>query len=223
MRRSIMAPFLLAALASVVATAHAGSISGTLSGDATLTTTGTPGVYVQNFSGDGDDTLLGFFTSQSTSTVDFSNPPHILFTNGMISETFAQGTLSGTSSGSGTANGMGMAKVTIDFVITGGTGLFAGDTGDVTINATITKTSATTEAISGTYAGSLSSVPEPSSVALLATALAVGALVELRRRRHKAIGRPSDLAQLIQAEVDGGWISGVTSFTSVKARHSSCS
>jgi hypothetical protein len=47
------------------------NISGTISGDATLTPTGTPGVYVQNFSGDGDDTTFGSFTPASTSTRRF--------------------------------------------------------------------------------------------------------------------------------------------------------
>jgi hypothetical protein len=96
------------------------------------------------------------------STIDFSSPPNILITAGTLSETFLHGTLLGTASGSGTASGHGTATVTIDYVITGGTGLFAGATGEATLTATITSTSPTTESISnGTYVGSLTLVPDP--------------------------------------------------------------
>lgn len=105
--------------------------------------------------------------AQSTSTVDFSNPPNIVISDGSFTETFANGTLLGTSSGSGTANGKGTASVTLDFVIPGGTGYFAGATGDVSVSGTITSTSATTESFSGSYTGSLANVPEPSSLVLL--------------------------------------------------------
>lgn len=148
------------------------TLNGTFDGDATITPTASPGVYTQNFTGDGDDTTYGSFTPTSTSTVDFSNPPNILFSNGMLSAAFTNGTLTGTSSGTGTANGNGTAAFTIDWVITGGTGIFAGDTGDVTLMGTITTTSPTTEAISnGTYTGSLATTPEPSTAILLGTAL----------------------------------------------------
>jgi hypothetical protein len=188
MRRSIVAPLLVFVISGAMVTStHAGSISGTLSGDATLTSTATPNVYVQNFSGEGDDTILGAFTAASTSTVDFSNPPNILITDGMITETFSQGTtLFGTSSGSGTANGHGSATVSIDFVITGGTGFLAGATGEITITATITSTSATTETITGTYSGTLSSVPEPGTLTLLGPAIAVGAFAVRRNRKPVA-------------------------------------
>jgi hypothetical protein len=80
------------------------SISGTLSGDSTLTATGTPGDFVQNFTGSGDDTPYGHFTAQSPSAVDFSNPPNIIISGGSFTETFTSGTLFGTSSGSGSAS-----------------------------------------------------------------------------------------------------------------------
>src|ERR1700675_1230268 len=101
MRRPITAT-LIALVATVGLAVHVqgGVITGTLSGDSTLTPTITPGVFVQNFTGDGDDTTFGSFTPQSLSTIDFSNPPAILISNGMFSETFLQGTLFGTSSGS---------------------------------------------------------------------------------------------------------------------------
>jgi len=72
---------------------HAGPISGTLSGDSTLTPAGTPGIFVQTFTGDGDDTIYGSFTAQSGSTIDFSDPPHILISSGSFTEVFSQGTL----------------------------------------------------------------------------------------------------------------------------------
>ena len=189
MRRSITVPLLvLVAIGGAVVPARAGSLSGTLEGDAVETATGTPGVYTQNFTGDGDDTTYGAFTVQSMSTVDFSNPPNVTLSNGMITETFTQapylGTLFGTGSGSGTANGNGTADVTIDFVITGGTGYFAGDTGEVTITATIMVTGMNSASLTGTYAGSI--VPEPGTFTLLAPSMAMGAVVLFRGRRRKA-------------------------------------
>jgi hypothetical protein len=190
MRRSITAILLaFAALGGLVAPAHAGSISGTLSGDAVLTPTNSPGVYIQNYTGAGDDTVFGSSTAQSTSTIDFSNPPAITISSGMISQTFSSGTLFGTGSGSGTASGTGTATVTLDFVITGGTDFFAGATGQVTITAMITRTGATTESITGTYSGSLLTVPEPSTLVLLAPSVVCGAVVAFRRRRRESVER----------------------------------
>jgi len=170
-------------MVGLVLPVQGGSLSGTLSGDSTLTPTGTAGVYVQNFTGDGDDMTFGSFTPQGLSTIDFSKPPAITISDGMLSLMFSQGTLFGTTSGSGTANGHGTATFTIDFVITGGTGLFAGSTGEAAITGTITSTSPTTESITGSYVGSL--VPEPSSLALLAPAVGVGAVMVIRRRRRQ--------------------------------------
>jgi hypothetical protein len=171
----------IALMVGIVFPVQGGSISGTLSGDSTLTPTGTPGVYVQNFSGEGDDSTYSSFTPSSSSKIDFSNPPHILISDGNLSLSFSQGTWFGTTSGSGTGNGLGTATFTIDFLITGGTGLFAGATGEATITGTITTTSPTTESITGSYAGSL--VPEPSSLVLLAPAVVIGAVVVVRGRR----------------------------------------
>jgi hypothetical protein len=169
-RSSILSLVSVLVLGGLVAPIRAEVISGTFSGDATLTPTGTPGVFAQNFTGDGDDTTFGSFTPQSQSTIDFSHPPSITISNGMLSETFAQGVLNGTSSGDGTASGHGTATFTIDFVITGGTGIFMGATGNATLTGMITSTSATTESISGgTYTGSITLVPEPPGATLLAT------------------------------------------------------
>jgi hypothetical protein len=190
MRRSITALLVaLVALGGLVVPAHAGSISGTLEGDSTLTPTGPPGIFLQNFTGDGDDTTFGPFTPQSQSTIDFSNPPNILISNGTFLETFPFGTLFGTSSGSGTASGMGTATVTIDLVFTGGTGVFTGASGEVIFTGTITSTGATTASIDGTYVGTLFGVPEPGTLALLAQAVALGAVVLVRQRRRQAMAR----------------------------------
>jgi hypothetical protein len=161
----------LIVIASIAIPLHAGAISGTLSGDSTLTTTGSPGVFVQNFIGDGDDATFGSFTAASQSNIDFSKPPQIAISGGSLTETFSNGTLFGTSSGDGTASGQGTATVTVDFAITGGTGFFAGASGEVTASESITSTSPTTESITGSYTGSLTLAPEPGSLTLLAAGL----------------------------------------------------
>src|SRR5262249_24836894 len=61
--------------------ALAQSITGSFDGVGTLTPTGTSGIFIQNFVGDGTDTLFGAFTATSQSTVDFTNPPFIAITN----------------------------------------------------------------------------------------------------------------------------------------------
>ena len=72
MTRSV-APTLIAmvVIAGFAVPGHASTIniSGTFSGDPTLTPNGTPGVFVQNLTGDGDDTIYGSFTPTSQSTV----------------------------------------------------------------------------------------------------------------------------------------------------------
>jgi hypothetical protein len=174
------------ALWGVVVPAHAGSISGTFDGEATLTPTGTSGVYISNFTGDGDDTTFGSFSPSSQSTIDFSNPPHITVSNVMLQEVFSDGTLFGTGSGSGMGNGHGTATFTADIVFTGGTGIFAGATGEATLTGMITQTSPTTETISnGSYTGSLQLVPEPGTLAMLAPAFALGLGVVVRQRKLK--------------------------------------
>jgi PEP-CTERM motif len=163
---------LAVALASLAVPLRAGVITGSFDGVSTLTPTDMPGVFTQNFSGDGSDMTFGSFTAASQSLIDFSNPPDILISNAKLSEIFAGGTLLGTGSGSGTASGHGTATITIDYVVTGGTGIFAGAEGEVTVTAMLTQTSATTEAVSASYTGSLTTVPEPSTLALLVTGLA---------------------------------------------------
>jgi len=181
----------LVVIGGLVVPVQGGKISGTFSGDATLTTQ-TPGVFVENFTGDGNDTTFGSFNPHSTSTIDFSKPPAVTISGGMLSETFTQmpfqGTLFGTTSGSGAANGHGTATFMAEFVITGGTGYFAGATGEATLTGTITIKSSTTASVTGSYVGTLS-IPEPSTLALFAPAVAVGAVVVVRGRRREAMAR----------------------------------
>ena len=177
------APLLLFAfMLCLIVPAYAGSIEGSFDGNATLTPTTTPGVFIQNFTGDGTDTRLGAFDLTSMSTVDFSNPPHIVITDSMLTETFSDGSLFGIGSGTGTGNGQGMATFMIDFVITGGTGIFAGDHGSVMAMGTITQTGPLTEAVSNaTYTGNLVT-PEPSSLGLLFLGASMGYRFLVKRR-----------------------------------------
>jgi hypothetical protein len=181
--RALAAPLLLLVLTlCLIVPAQAGSIEGMFDGTATLTPTNTAGVYIQNFMGDGTDTKYGAFGVTSMSTVDFSHPPNIVISNGMLNEAFTGGTLFGTGSGSGLANGHGMATFTIDFVITGGTGMFFGDHGSATIMGDITQTGPLTEAISNaTYTGTLV-IPEPSSLGLLFLGASMGYRFLVKRR-----------------------------------------
>ncbi len=160
---------------------QASSISGALTGTSTLTATNSAGVYTQNFSGDGEDQTYGSFTPTGTATIDFSNPPNIIVSDGTFLETFSQGTLFGTDAGTGTASGQGSATLSLIYMITGGTGIFAGATGEAVASIVVTAAGVTTESESGTYAGNLSSTPEPGSLVLLTSATVLAFC--LRRRR----------------------------------------
>jgi hypothetical protein len=162
---------LIVALAGNAIPVRAGMITGTFDGVGTLTPTGTPGIFIQNFTGDGDDATYGPFTALSQSTLDFTNPPNIFISNAMLTEIFQRGTLMGTGSGTGMGNGKGTATFTGDFVITGGTGDFAGFTGFAIFTGTITQTSPTTQSITGSYTQSFTSIPEPRTLVVLATGL----------------------------------------------------
>jgi hypothetical protein len=161
-------------------------ISGTFDGTGVLTPTGTPGVFLQKFTGDGTDTIFGAFDIHTHSTVDFSSPPSIVISDGTIELIFPNGSLFGTSSGTGMASGHGTATFEADVVITRGTGFFAGSTGDITITGKITSTSPTTESVTASYSGSLD-IPEPGSLSLLAlgAGTSMGVLVRGRGRKEK--------------------------------------
>jgi hypothetical protein len=111
-----------------------------------------------------------------------------LITSGQLTETFSGGTLIADTDGSGMGNGSGTATFTIDLRITGGTGSFEGFTGEATLTGSLTQTSATTESISnGSFTGSVTASPEPSTVLL-----AVGGILGFawrRRTGRRAFGR----------------------------------
>ncbi|HMD53640.1 MAG TPA: hypothetical protein VKJ65_03705, partial [Phycisphaerae bacterium] len=151
---------------------QAKSLTGTFSGSATLKPTSTPGIFVQNFTGKGVDKTYGSFTAQAQSTIDMTRAPFVTMSNGVLTEVFADGTLKGTSSGTGTEGGNRTTAFTIDFVITDGTGIFAGDNGESLLTEIIINTGDASEEITdGYYTGSVSpfnnspaAVPEPSSL-----------------------------------------------------------
>ena len=123
---------------------------------------------------------------QSNSIVDFSSPPAISVNNGTLTETFAEGTLFGE----GTTSGTGIGTATAEWVFTGGTGLFTDATGEGTVLQTIVKTGPTTASGSATYTGTLSLVPEPGSLALLATAVFL-----FYRRRPSILARADEVIE----------------------------
>jgi hypothetical protein len=165
-------------LAAVAIPLHASQLSGNYDGVGTLTPTGMPGIFIQDLTGNGVDAFFGAFTIGGESTVDFSNPPLIVVTGGMVTLAFSNGTIFGTTSGEATITGQGMATFEGDYSIIGGTGPFTGVTGDIAVSGTITRTSPTTEDITASYQGSIT--PEPSTLLLLATGLLGFGLRRLR-------------------------------------------
>jgi hypothetical protein len=187
MMRSLVVPLTALVLVGGFAlSAQAETIFGTLSGDATLTPTGVPGIYLATITGEGTDAVLGAFTLDGTTHINFSDPPTITLSDGRFSLIFDDGTLFGSGSGNGNATGKGTATAVSTLTITGGTGIFApgnisGGIGEVVLDETITTTGPLTESITATYTGSLTVTPEPASLALLAS----GAAMVFRRRKAR--------------------------------------
>jgi hypothetical protein len=153
--------------------------SGTVTGISILTGTANPAVFDSNFIGAGLDTVSGYFIAANAGTTTFTSLT--MFTaSGTFTNVFAGGTLFGTFTESGTVTGTNTSTETIHAVITGGTGMFAGDTGVSTNTGKSTATSPTTALFSGSYTSSIRTVPEPSSLALM---LAGIGLLPLMRKR----------------------------------------
>ena len=163
MIRSLAATlFALVMMGGLAVSAQADStpVSGTLTGNTTLTATANPDVFDSNFTGSGIDTVSGAFTTTNTSTITFTSSSTFI-SSGTFMDLSAGGTLFGTLSGTGNVTATGSDTTTLD-LFTGGTGIFAGATGEVTV----TGTSTTTGAFTGTYTGFVTT-PEPSSLALM--------------------------------------------------------
>jgi hypothetical protein len=125
-----------------------------------------------------------------------ADSPDIAASAGIFLGTFAQETLFGTVSGSGTANGQGTAAISLVFVSTGGTVVFAGATGESVASIVVTSAGLTTDSESGTYAGSLPLVaaPEPGSLML---SISVAVVMSCLRRRWTPWVNPPPVAILL--------------------------
>lgn len=169
--------FALVLIGGLAVTAQADSIptSGTLTGTTTLTATSNPAVFDSSFTGSGVDSVSGAFTTTNMGTITFTSLTTFI-SSGTFEDVLAGGTLFGTFSTMGTVTATGSNATALD-LFTGGTGIFAGDTGEVTVTGTGTGT--TTSAFTGTYAGFITT-PEPSSLALM---LAGIGLVPLMRKQ----------------------------------------
>jgi PEP-CTERM motif len=177
-----LAAFLIALLmmGALALPAQADTItsSGTLTGTSTITATSNPAVFDSSFTGSGTDSVSGPFTGTNMATLNFTSLTTFT-SSGTFVNVLAGGTLFGTFTGSGTGSGDTTA-ITIDSVITGGTGIFAGDRGKSTITGISTTTSPTMSSFTGTYTTSITTVPEPGSVTLLLAG--IGFLLVMRKR-----------------------------------------
>lgn len=158
----------LVALAGFIASVQAATIpfSGTESGTLVepITLIDSNLVGTAELSGSGSGTFGSYtFTASSDLTIFGPSFTNVSITNGTVTVTYSDGTLLGTTSGTGITNGT-IATDTINVIYTGGTGVFAGDTGTATILETVYVDSNTfTDSISG----ALTTTPLPSTWLML--------------------------------------------------------
>ncbi|HEY7337985.1 MAG TPA: hypothetical protein VH639_24045 [Bryobacteraceae bacterium] len=183
MKRSLFVSlFALAGLGNFVTPARADVISGSLSGLTTFTPI-SPIATFDSISGTGEDSLLGAFTLEERSLltfITFASPADFILSDGTFTEILASGTVHGTASGTGAISTNGTLTSDLHLAFTIGDAPLI--TEEVMFTGTVVSTGPNTATISGSYLGSLSSVPEPSGVVLFGT-VAVAALGYRMMRR----------------------------------------
>ena len=140
-----------------------------------------PNTLISGIVGAGTSNLGAFTTVESNCL----NPITGSLFNGLFTFEFGGGsTLFGTATGTVVLPPVGGTTTnTFEYVITGGTGLYAGATGRLQVNGVVRFNPDGTTGNTFTYNGSFSTVPEPSTVLLVAAGLLGGSAAVRNRRR----------------------------------------